>query len=119
MDFVKASRSKIRILQGEIWRKTRKILAAGRMSSALFGYCVYYTTAPVILQRLRPRFWFWLLFFKIIIAFFLAPWYNMIKHCLKKNSAVNMHVIFFVTPPFTPKLHLIMGQSPLGEQRPR
>ena len=38
MDFVKASRSKIRILQGEIWRKTRKILAAGRMSSALFGY---------------------------------------------------------------------------------
>ena len=83
MDFVKASRSKIRILQGEIWRKTRKILAAGRMSSALFGYCVYYTTAPVILQRLRPRFWHWLLFFKIIIAFFLAPWYNMIKHCLK------------------------------------
>ena len=30
MDFVKASRSKIRILQGEIWRKTRKILAARR-----------------------------------------------------------------------------------------
>ena len=38
MDFVKASRSKIRILQDEIWRKTRKILATGRMSSALFGY---------------------------------------------------------------------------------
>ena len=30
MDFVKARRSKIRILQDEIWRKTRKILAAGR-----------------------------------------------------------------------------------------
>ena len=43
MDFVKASRSKIRILQDEIWRKTRKILAAGRMSSALFGYiCDYH-----------------------------------------------------------------------------
>ena len=38
MDFVKASRSKIRILRDEIWRKTRKILAAGRMSSAPFGY---------------------------------------------------------------------------------
>ncbi|MBQ1233943.1 MAG: hypothetical protein IIX86_10475, partial [Clostridia bacterium] len=50
MDFVKASRSKIRILQGEIWRKTRKILAAGRMSSALFGY-----TGPRITFRLRRR----------------------------------------------------------------
>jgi hypothetical protein len=38
MDFVKASRSKIHILRGEIWQKTRKILAAGRMSSAPFGY---------------------------------------------------------------------------------
>ena len=38
MDFVKANRSKIHILQGEIWRKTRKLLAEGRMSSALFGY---------------------------------------------------------------------------------
>jgi len=38
MDFVEASRSKIRILRGEIGRKTRKIHAAGRMSSALVGY---------------------------------------------------------------------------------
>ncbi|MBQ7378992.1 MAG: hypothetical protein IJW70_04840, partial [Clostridia bacterium] len=38
MDFVKASRSKKHILQDEIWRNTRKILAAERMSSALFGY---------------------------------------------------------------------------------
>ena len=38
MAFVKASRSKIRILRGDIWHKTRKILAAGLMSSALFGY---------------------------------------------------------------------------------
>ncbi|MBQ9785022.1 MAG: hypothetical protein IJW29_05940, partial [Clostridia bacterium] len=38
MDFVKASRSKMRILQGEIWRKTQKSLAVGRMSSILFGY---------------------------------------------------------------------------------
>jgi len=42
MDFVKASRSKIRILRDEIWQKTRKILAAGRMSSALFGYSTAY-----------------------------------------------------------------------------
>ena len=36
--FCQISSCKIRILQDEIWRKTRKILAAGRMSSALFGY---------------------------------------------------------------------------------
>ena len=38
MDFVKANRSKIPILRGEIWRKTRKLLAAGRMRSTPFGY---------------------------------------------------------------------------------
>ena len=42
MDFVKANRSKIHILQDEFWRKTRKLLAEGRMSSALFGYSFYY-----------------------------------------------------------------------------
>ena len=49
MDFVKASRSKIRILQDEIWRKTRKILAAGRVSSTLFGYILFWNkrTFPV------------------------------------------------------------------------
>ncbi|MBR2346935.1 MAG: hypothetical protein IKA68_04960, partial [Clostridia bacterium] len=38
MDLVKVSRSKMPILQDEIWRKIQKLLAAGRMRSTLFGY---------------------------------------------------------------------------------
>ncbi len=55
MDFVKASRSKIRILQDEIWQKTRKILAAGRVSSALFGYS--HQSARCYACRIWGRCW--------------------------------------------------------------
>ena len=40
MDLVKANWNKMPILQDEIWRKTQKLLAAGRMRSTLFGYNV-------------------------------------------------------------------------------
>jgi len=40
MDLVKGSRSKIPILQGELWLKTRKLLAAGRIGSTLFDYSI-------------------------------------------------------------------------------
>ena len=56
MDLVKASRSKIRILRGEIWRKTRKILAAGRMSSALFGYSKYHNDRAAISSLITYNF---------------------------------------------------------------
>ena len=54
----------MRILQDEIWRKTRKLLAAGRISSTLFGYTniiQHFKEFFNMYERKKDTFWcpFW------------------------------------------------------------